>query len=83
MQLLVAIKIDDNCYCAQPIAANLGDRSAPPLIRTTFVTQLITSWQGFAQSRARKQRDLAEMNDSYTATSRLSLPERRMLDRSV
>jgi hypothetical protein len=88
MQLLVAVKLDDNRCCAQPITANRDDRPVlpPPAInrpRTTFVAQLITSWLGLAQTRARKQRELIEVSGSYTAASRLSLPERPVLDRSV
>jgi len=88
MQLLVAIKLNDDRYCAQPIAANRDDRPVlpPPAVnrpRTTFVAQLITSWLGFAPTRARKRRELIEVSGSYTAASRLSSPERRMLDRSV
>jgi len=88
MQLLVAIKVGDNHYSAQPFAANPNDRPTPPppainRPETTFVAQIITSWQGHAHTAAHKPRKFAEVSDSYIATSRLSFPERRTLDRSV
>jgi hypothetical protein len=87
MRLRITIELPDRCRI-EPLPVVLGNRSIKDPLPSRngplagFVAQLVATYLGLPQTRARRRRAQAEVSGSYV-TSYLSLPERPTLDRLV